>query len=196
MIDNYPILKTTRLVLRKFLYEEACIVKELAGSEEVAHGCINIPHPYMPGLAEIWIASHEIWYSEGSQVVFAVTRKEDGWIIGAVGLTLEPEHARAELGYWIGFPFWNHGYATEAAEAVITYAFDELLLHRITASHFVRNLASGRVLEKLGMKKEGLLREHLLKDGIREDVIIRGILRSDGRSFSEEIRANYSGERT
>lgn len=196
MKDDYPILETSRLVLRKFLFEEACIVRDLAGSKEVSHGCINIPHPYGLGLAEVWIASHEIWYSEGSQLVFAITRIDDGWIIGAIGLMLEPEHGRADLGYWIGFPFWNQGYATEAARAVLTYAFEELLLHRITASHFVRNLASGRVLEKLGMKKEGLLREHLLKDGIREDVIIRGLLKSEMRSFSKENGTNDFGGRT
>lgn len=195
MKDNYPILKTNRLILRKFHFEEACIVRELAGSKEVSDGCIHIPHPYGLGLAEVWIASHEIWYSEGSQLVFAITRIDDGWIIGAVGLMVEPEHTRADIGYWIGFPFWNQGYATEAVGAVITYAFDELLLHRITASHFVRNLASGKVLEKLGMKKEGLLKEHLLKNGIREDVIIRGLLKREWRSFSEEKGTNDSGER-
>ncbi|WP_319580022.1 GNAT family protein [uncultured Methanospirillum sp.] len=193
-MKDYPVLQTGRLILRQFFFEEACIVRELAGSAEVAHGCIHIPHPYGISLAEIWIACHETWYAEGSQLVFAVTRKEDGWIIGAIGLTFEQEHARAEIGYWIGLPFWNCGYVTEAAAAVMTYAFDELLIHRITALHFVRNAASGRVLEKLGMHQEGLLREHLLKDGVWEDVIIRAILRSEwGNSLKQGITLHSGG---
>jgi len=192
-MKDYPVLQTGRLILRQFFFEEACIVRELAGSAEVANGCIHIPHPYGIGLAEIWIACHTTWYAEGSQLVFAVTRKEDGWIIGAVGLTFEHDHNRAEIGYWIGLPFWNYGYATEAAAAAMTYAFDELLLHRIIALHFVRNLASGRVLEKLGMHQEGLLKEHLLKNGVWEDVIIRAILRSEWENSSEPGITGYSG---
>lgn len=196
MKDEYPVLETDRLVLRQFFPEEACIVRELAGSAEVAYGCMNIPHPYGIGLAEMWISCHETWYNDGSQLVFAITRKVDGWLIGAVALTFDKEHARADLGYWIGLPFWNCGYATEAAGAAIAYAFDELLVYRITASHFVRNLASGRVLEKLGMHKEGLLREHLLKDGIREDVIIRGILRNEWIIPSKPNITKNTGEST
>jgi len=182
MREEYPILETERLVLRHFYPEEACIVRDLAGASDVSYGCINIPHPYGIGMAEVWIASHRIRYTEGSQLIFAVVRKTDGWIIGTVGLIFEQDHARADIGYWIGVPFWNQGYATEAATATMSYAFENLLLYRITASHFVRNLASGRVLEKLGMLKEGLLRQHLLKDGIYEDVIIRGILRDEWRA--------------
>ena len=193
-MKDYPVLQTGRLILRQFFFEEASIVRELAGSVEVAHGCMHIPHPYGIGLAEIWIACHETWYAEGSQLVFAVTRKEDGWIIGAIGLTFEQEHARAEIGYWIGLPFWNYGYATEAAAAAMTYAFDELLIHRITAQNFVRNVASGRVLEKLGMRQEGLLREHLLKNGVWEDVIIRAILRSDWRNPTASKLSWLSGD--
>ncbi len=192
-MKEYPVLETDRLILRQFLFKEACIVRELAGSAEVAHGCIHIPHPYGIGLAEMWIACHEIWYVEGSQLVFAIIRKEDGWIIGAVGLTFEQEHYRAEIGYWVGRQFWNCGYATEAAATAITYAFEELLIHRITASHFVRNVASGRVLEKLGMQREGLFKEHLLKDGVWEDVIIRAILRSEWKIPSELSVTWHSG---
>ncbi len=182
MNADYPILQTDRLVLRKFNREEAMIVRELAGNPEVAHGCINIPHPYGIGIAEIWIACHETWYAEGSQLIFAITRKTDQWIIGTVGLTIDSEHVRADIGYWIGVPFWNYGYATEAARAVISYGFGTMGLHKITASHFLRNHASGRVLEKLDMHKEGLLRNHLQKGGVFEDVVVRGILIKEWKS--------------
>ncbi|MDD1728965.1 MAG: GNAT family N-acetyltransferase [Methanospirillum sp.] len=182
MNADYPILQTDRLVLRKFHREEAMIVRELAGNPDVAHGCIHIPHPYGIGIAEMWIACHETWYAEGSQLIFAITRKTDQWIIGTVSLTIDSEHALADIGYWIGAPFWYYGYATEAARAVIAYGFGSMGLHKIIASHFLRNRASGRVLEKLGMHQEGLLRSHLLKGGVFEDVAVRGILVKEWKS--------------
>lgn len=190
---DYPILFTDRLVLRQFLLHEAPIVKDLAGAPEIARGTLNIPHPYGLGLAELWIACHETWFSEGTQVVFAITRKTDGWIIGAVGLTLDQEHNRAEIGYWIGVPFWSQGYATEASRSVIAYAFEDQMVHRITGSHFMRNQASGRVLEKIGLHREGLLREHLLKDGIYEDVIIYGILNHEWIRKMEGLKPGFQG---
>jgi [ribosomal protein S5]-alanine N-acetyltransferase len=193
MREEYPTLETERLILRQFYTEEACIVRDLAGAAGVSHGCINIPYPYGIGMAEVWIASHWIWYTEGSQLIFAVVRKTDGWIIGTVGLTFEQDHARADIGYWIGVPFWNQGYATEAVKATISYAFEDLLLHRITASHFVRNLTSGRVLEKLGMHQEGLFRQHLLKNGTYEDVIVRGILKDEWKAQRSECLPNNPG---
>ncbi|HWQ66524.1 MAG TPA: GNAT family N-acetyltransferase [Methanospirillum sp.] len=176
---GYPILVTPRLVLRQFVIEEAMVVRKLAGAYEIAHGCLNIPHPYGAGMAETWISCHDEWYREGSQIIFAITRAEDGWLLGAVGLVLDEDHARGELGYWIGVPFQGCGYATEAARAVLLYAFETLSLNRITASYFVRNPASGHVLEKVGIHREGLLRRHLKKEGVFEDVIICGILRDE-----------------
>jgi RimJ/RimL family protein N-acetyltransferase len=94
---------------------------------------------------------------------------------------LECEHDRAELGYWIGKPFWGRGYATEAARALVQYGFDTLGLHRIYARHLTRNPASGRVLHKIGMTHEGYRRKHEKKWGIYEDDKLYGILRDDPR---------------
>lgn len=194
MMKEFPILQTERLVLRQFFPEEAVLVRELAGSPDIAYGCMSIPHPYGIGMAELWIACHETWFSDGSQLVLAVTRKSDKWLIGAVSLTFEWDHARAEIGYWIGVPYWSCGYATEAVKVVIAYAFENLMIHRITASYFTRNQASGKVLEKLGMHQEGVLRKHLLKEGIYEDVIICGILRDEWISESVDITIQLGGE--
>jgi RimJ/RimL family protein N-acetyltransferase len=73
------------------------------------------------------------------------------------------------------------GYATEAARAVVRYGFDELGLHKIHAHYLTRNPASGKVLERVGMRQEGLLREEVRKWGRFEDVIVCGILRTDPR---------------
>jgi RimJ/RimL family protein N-acetyltransferase len=174
-----PILRTERLVLRPFQIADAPRVRALAGERAVADTTTNIPHPYLNGMAERWIGTHAPLWREGRSVVFAVTLTHEKLLIGAIGLTLNPVHDRAELGYWIGQPFWGRGYCTEAARAVLDYAFRTLDLHRIHATHFTRNPASGRIMEKLGMRREGVLRRHIRKWDDFEDVVVYGILRDE-----------------
>lgn len=175
---SMPTLRTERLVLRPFSPADAPTVQRLAGDREVASTTLTIPHPYEDGMAEAWIEGRAIDWAEKKALTLAVTTEADG-LVGAIGLHLKLEHLRAELGYWIGVPFWNRGYATEAAEAVIKFGFDELGLNRIEAHHFSRNPASGRVMEKLGMTLEGVRREHVLKDDELEDLALYAVLSSD-----------------
>jgi RimJ/RimL family protein N-acetyltransferase len=100
-------------------------------------------------------------------------------VIGAVGLRVDRDHARAELGYWIGKPYWGRGYATEAARAALRWGFDSLGLERIYAYHFARNAASGRVLRKIGMTPEGIARRHVRKWGEYHDSPLYSILRGE-----------------
>ena len=174
-----PELTTDRLRLRPFRITDADAVASLAGDEEVARNTLNIPHPYDRRHAEEWIASHRSQLEQRDSVTYAVTLMEDGALVGAVGLILDPANDSAELGYWIGREHWGRGFATEAARAVVEWAFETLDLHRIHASHFPRNPASGRVLEKLGMRREGRLREHVKKWGEYLDLVRFGILREE-----------------
>jgi RimJ/RimL family protein N-acetyltransferase len=144
----------------------------------VADNTLTIPHPYPEGEAEAWIAGHPAAFRSGDLVIFAVTTPEDG-LVGAAGLMLEQEAGIAELGYWIGVPFWGRGYATEAARAVVRYGFDALALERIAARAFSRNPASSRVLRKIGMMHEGTQRKALLKSGELLDMELYAILRED-----------------
>lgn len=173
-----PTLRTERLVLRPFQLSDAPRVRELAGAREVADNTLTIPHPYPEGMAEAWIASHERSFQLGEIAVFAITL-QDGDLVGAVGLNLEDETGIAELGYWIGVPYWGSGYATEAAEALLEFGFESLVLERIWARAFVRNPASSRVLQKLGMRHEGTLRSSIRKDDELLDAEIYGILREE-----------------
>ena len=100
-------------------------------------------------------------------------------LLGAIGLRIEREHARADLGYWIGVPYWRRGYCTEAARAIVRYGFTEQGLRRIYAHCFTTNPASGRVLQKLGMTHEGMRREHTLKDGVFLSSDGYGMLRAE-----------------
>ena len=88
-------------------------------------------------------------------------------------------HRRGELGYWIGQPFWNHGYCSEAAHIILDYVFLVLGLHRIQGQCMTRNLVSGRVMQKIGMRHEGSLRQHMQKRGQFEDVELYVILKQE-----------------
>ena len=174
MSNEVPTLRTDRLLLRPFFRDDIPALVPLIGAREVAATTLRIPHPYSAKDAEVLFAKCET----GDELRWAVTLL-DGTLIGGVGLRLERDHNRGELGYWIGVPYWGNGYATEAARAVVQYGFDVLNLHRIQASHFPNNPASGALLRKIGMKHEGTLRQHILKWGQRLDLEVYAILGSE-----------------
>jgi ribosomal-protein-alanine N-acetyltransferase len=182
-MTKQPELKTERLSLRPFRLSDADDVRRLAGDWEIADTTLNIAHPYEEGMAEEWIGTHKERFEAGSLCNWALTLRGSGELIGAMGLVINARFDHAELGYWIGKPYWGKGYCTEAARAVIDYGFTRLGLHRIHASHFARNPASGRVMRKLGMTEEGLLRGHVKKWDKYEDLVVFGILKAEwGRS--------------
>lgn len=173
-----PTLATERLVLRPFTLADAEAVQRLAGAEAIADTTLNIPHPYADGLAEAWIESHADAFQDRERVALAIADSGAN-LVGAISLRLDFGHKRAELGYWIGLPYWGRGYATEAAVAMVGYGFKELGLNRIFAHHLARNPASGRVLEKAGFVHEGFHRAHVLKNGRFEDLHSFAVLRAD-----------------
>jgi RimJ/RimL family protein N-acetyltransferase len=172
-------LATPRLVLRPFGLHDASTVQRLAGAREIADTTLNIPHPYEAGMAEQWIAGHESSREAGTLVVFAVVLREGMQLIGAIGLTIDRAANKGDLGYWIGKPYWGKGFCTEAARAVLGYGFETLGLNRISARHFARNPASGRVMAKIGMTLEGTARQDAIKWRHYEDLVQYGILRHE-----------------
>lgn len=169
-------LDTPRLHLRPFRLSDAVDVQRLAGERAIADTTRNVPHPYEDGMAEAWIESQARGFAQGRLVNFAITLRCDGALVGSIGLTLEKEASgSAELGYWIGVPWWNRGYCTEAAGAVVDYGFGHLGLERIHAHHLLRNPASGRVLAKIGMSREGFCREVLVEGAAPEDLVLYGM---------------------
>lgn len=177
--DDFPALVTERLLLRAFGPSDAPEVRRLVGARETAATTLAIPHPYTTSMAEEWIGGLEARRERGEALHWAITRREDGALLGAIGLELAAQHQRGELGYWVGVPYWRQGYCSEAARAVVRYAFEALRLERLVAFHFARNEASGRVMRKLGMTQEGVLRKHVLKWGQRVDLVCYGLLREE-----------------
>ena len=172
-------IRTNRLVLRQLTSADAARIAELGGDWDVASMTSRMPYPYTVHAAYQWIDDLET-----GEKVFGITHA--GELTGITGYTLAPDHRSAEIGYWIGKPYWDQGYCTEAARAVLKYGFEILGLHRIFARHFTRNPASGRVLQKIGMIHEGTLREAFKKWGRFEDMEVYGILKSEKSKRREE----------
>lgn len=177
--DSRPTIKTERLILRPLLISDGWEIRRMAGNSKVAENTLYMPFPYPEGIAEEWISTHSNEFFEKKQLVLGICLKPEKTLVGCIGLTLKLDIANAELGYWIGEEHWNNGYATEAAFALIDYGFKSLGLHKIFAYYFSNNEASGRVMEKVGMKQEGYLKEHVRHWGEYKDLFIYGILNKD-----------------
>ena len=166
-------------MLRPFALSDAADVQRLAGEWAVANTTTNIPHPYPDGAAVQWIGSHAERFARREIMTLAVTLHDSGELAGCISLRLHDDHDRAEMGYWMGVPYWNQGYCSEAARALVAYGFEQMGLHRIYALHLTRNPASGRVMQKAGMTYEGTLRQHVKKWDRYEDLAAYGILHSE-----------------
>ncbi len=155
-------------------------MQKLIGDHDVVSTMTNVPYPYEDGMAEEWIGGRKENFEKGKTVDFAITHRQEGFLIGGIGLNdIDRQSERAEIGYWIGKPYWRNGYGTEAARAILRYGFEVLGLNRIQARHFGNNPASGRIMQKIGMKHEGCQRQAFKKWGKFEDWELYGILRSE-----------------
>lgn len=175
-----PDLVTERLVLRELRPSDAGAVAAGAGDRQVAAFLIQVPSPYPIALARRWVAHRIDWWDQGRGVTFAVTLSDDpDMLLGTVSLRRYLRDRRAELGYWLAQPAWGHGFATEAAAAVVDYGFSGLGLARVYAQVLADNRASLRVLDKLGMVNEGVKRQHVQKARRLHDVVLYGLLRDE-----------------
>lgn len=174
-----PQLTTERLILRRFTNADAAAVMRLAGDRAIADTTLSIPHPYEAGMAEEWIGTHQDAFDRKQGVTFAIVRRADGALVGAISLMEMVQGHQAELGYWIGMPYWSQGYCTEAGRTLLRYAFTDLALMRVHARRLTRNPASGRVLQKIGMRHEGCRRQHAKKWDQFEDVDLYGVLKQE-----------------
>ena len=162
-MNNFPEIKTERLILGKVSPNDIPKIVAYAGNIKVAESTLNIPHPYDEDDAVFWINSAALGFKNKSQFTFAIRDKSTHDFLGGIGLKIEPRFDRAAVGYWIAESFWNKGYTTEALEAILKFGFDELQLNKIYATHLIENPASGKVMIKNGMIKEGELKDHTKK---------------------------------
>jgi len=170
MPSDFPTLHTPRLLLRAFALADVPHLVALAGNYEVAKNTLNIPHPYDVEDACRWVQFTQDHYAQQTGYAFAVELRATGAFIGGAGLTVDRRFDRAEAGYWLGQPYWGQGLASEALAALLRYGFAELTLNKIYATHLATNPASGRVMLKNGMVKEGELVQHTKRDGQYHDL--------------------------
>ncbi len=177
--SKIPILISDQIILRPFQLSDAKEVQRQAGNPKVAAMTATIPHPYLDGLAEEWIAKHQEWFEKGVAVSWAIELKTKSKLIGCISLAINKIHNRAELGYWVGEEFWNNGYCSEAAITVVKFAFDSIGLNKITSRHMAENQSSGKVMQKAGLEKEGFLKEDFFRNNRFVDMVVYGLTRSN-----------------
>lgn len=152
-------IETDRLILRQFRIEDAeDMYNNWATDAEVTKFLTWSPHPdinFTKGLLENWISK----YSELTWYNWAIELKETGTVVGNISIVkLNERIEAADIGYCMGKAWWGNGIMPEALRAVIEYLFGEVGLNRVAACHDVNNPKSGRVMQKSGMTKEGVLR--------------------------------------
>jgi ribosomal-protein-alanine N-acetyltransferase len=172
---------TERLVIRRYTHDDipdvlgfvsqpsvARVTSErIPANEEGVREYIDLQNSYQP-------------FEEDKVFELAIERKEDGRVMGFVGLIYQG-HRQGEIGWVLGVEYRGQGYATEAARALMAYGFSSLGLHRICADTSTDNPASWRVMQRLGMRREGLLRDAVYEEGKWVDRYVYGILAAEWR---------------
>ncbi len=167
LLSSFPELHTPRLHLRKMQVEDVPALVKYADNKNISDYILNMPYPYREPDAVLRIRSVLEGFKNKTRYVFAVISKERAEMIGEVSLHLDRD-ASAQLGYWIGEPFWGQGLATEAAGAVVRFGLETLGLERIFATFDAENGASERVLVKCGLKRVGVTGD-LVQYGVNKE---------------------------
>lgn len=170
-MHSFPRLETPRLVLRELADADIPRIVALASDHAVARNTLNMPHPYHPDYAQNWLRISREAHALGAGVTFAIELRATQEFVGGIGLKIERRFDRAEVGYWLGVPYWNQGLMTEALAAVLQFGFETLKLNKILANHTAQNPGSGAVMQKNGMVKEGELVAHVKRDGQYHDLV-------------------------
>lgn len=174
-------LSTYRLTLRRPRIADTAQIIQLAGERRIAE-TTSIPHPYQPYFAHEWVNKDARNRLGGRACAFVLEWAEEGRIVGAIELILDSTGVRGRVGYWIGVPYWRQGFATEALREILRHAFEDLRLPYVGASHLLRNPASGRVMEKAGLRLEKIVSRVVESNGVVENVAHRGLFADEWRS--------------
>ena len=181
-------LETKRLILNSLSYKDIPKIVEYLHNPKISDNVINIPFPYFEKDAIFWINLANQGRKMGEIYSFAIRSKNNEIkenatldFMGGIGLHIDKKHNRAELGYWIAEPFWNNGFMSEAVEKIIDFGFEILELNKINSTHFLHNLASGKVMIKNKMIKEAQIKEHFKKGEKYLDVIQYRLTREEYR---------------
>ncbi|HEY6978063.1 MAG TPA: GNAT family protein [Chitinophagaceae bacterium] len=156
----FPELITKRLKLRRIQLSDVPSLLKYVNNKKISDQILNIPFPYQEEDAIYRLNFIIQGFQNKDRYVFAITLKDENELIGEIGLHIEKDNNNAQFGYWVAEPFWGKGIATEATAAILKFGFEKLNLHKIYATHYPGNKASGKVMLNNKMIKEAELKDH------------------------------------
>ncbi|MZQ81315.1 GNAT family N-acetyltransferase [Paenibacillus sp. 5J-6] len=173
-------IENERLLLRKLTLNDASDIYEYASDVEVSkfttwekHRSIDDTYTFLNMVLQK--------YENEQPSDWAIVHKDTNQVIGTCGwVYLNEVHHRAEIGYALSRKYWNQGLITDVVRTILNFGFNELDLNRIEARCIAENVGSERVMQKVGMHYEGLIREQMFVKGRYVDLKLYGILKSDG----------------
>lgn len=173
----FPTLDTPRLILRALRMDDLDDLYEYGSDPEIDR---YTPWSRYESLneARAGLEHYMQGYERGSQPVWGVEHRAARKLIGICDLNWHPRHRRAEMGYTIARSYWGQGFAAEAAQAMITFGFTKMDLVRTEAVCMLENTASERVMQKIGMEREGVLHSYQIWRGIPQDLKMYAVVRS------------------
>ena len=179
-----PRLEGRKITLRQLRRSDAEDIRKNANSREVGRYIVHLPYPYSLRHARSWIERSLRLARSKKEFHFGITEMKSGRVVGMVGLRMvDFKNGNAEVGFWIGKNHWNKGYTTEAVKLITHFAFNKLKLERIYAVVLDKNIASARVLEKNGFKREGTWRKAHVIGRNRHDVYGFGIMKNEFKAL-------------
>ena len=191
-------LETKRLLLRQLREDDLPHSVKMLDNKRLVEYMNGIPHPYTMDDANWYLNDRRQKTQKGEVCLWAICLRDSNLApgtstyIGNIEVNdIDTENSRGNVGYWIAESQWNNGYASEALAAVFTYVFGNTSIHKLTAYYTTKNVGSGKVMEKCGMKREGLLKQHEKRHGAFLDVALYGILRSEWAARQNQAKGKY-----
>ena len=179
LFDDMPRLETPRLILRRLEMRDAPDLFDYSRDPQVAKHVLWDAQTSVSE-ARAYVRYMLRRYRAGEPSSWGIEEKETGRVVGTIGyMWYQRDNNACEVGYSLARRRWNRGYMTEALAEVLRFSFEELGVHRVEAQHEVENAASGAVMRKCGMRKEGTLRGRLYNKGRYVDVDLYAMLRED-----------------
>ncbi len=173
------IIETDRLTLRRLSMADDVAMFDYASNPEVTRH-VSFPTHRSIEDSRAFLKIVMAQYEQNEPSVYGIILRETGNLIGTIGLlNWSRVHFRTEIGYALGQPYWNQGIVSEATRALIDHLFTHIDLVRIEAQCKLENIGSAKVMEKVGMTFEGVLRKHICMKGVHEDVKIYSIVRNE-----------------
>ena len=181
-LHTFPVLETTRLELVEIQQKHLADLFLLFGDEKVTR-YYNIKTFRIPEEGRIYLDWFRTRFKEGAGIRWAIRLKGKESLIGTIGYNNFTQNHRANLGYDLRSAYWNKGYMTEAAKAVITFGFNHLLINRIEAEVMQGNRQAEQLLSKLGFTNEGCLRDWMYWDNRHFDMTMFSLLKKEWSYF-------------